>query len=273
MRATGPASLTDRSRLANRVDCPGLVPGRSALAFISLILILCCAVPSSAQEVFSWFNRGLLPVDFTEGDWVSYAIEEVDEYGAVRDTLTVTVVEVDSSRVWLRLESPNTVDYVALDPERVSPGAEMLEAIVRVVHDTDAGLVEEDLEEMRGSALAQRHFSDPFRDPEIRRRALADSLVGGHPLTREAVELVELRREAVGAYVVVTDLFARAQLSPEVPLLGLVSSWTLSEVTTEAAEGGRSRRRPPLVNETALTCLDFGRGTEARLPEGLFPGN
>jgi hypothetical protein len=264
--------LTDRALSAYRVDRPGLVPGRSTIVFF-LLCVLLGAAPAEGQEVFSWFNRGLLPVDFTHGDWVTYAVEEIDEYGAVRDTLTVAVVHVDSAEVWLRLDSPTTTDFIALDPARVEPGAELLDAIIRVVHDTEEGLVEEDLEEMRGSALVQRHFSDPFRDPRVKRDALADTLFSGTTLSRERVELEELRREEVGAYVVVTDLFARAELSPHVPLLGLLSSWTLSEVTTEAADGARSRRRPPLVNESSLTCIDFGRGAGPGLPEGLRLSN
>lgn len=272
MRPTGPASLIDRSRTADRVDRPGYVPGRSSIAFLAVVLLL-FAVPASAQEVFSWFNRGLLPVDFTPGAWVTYAVEEVDEYGAVRDTLKVTVIEADTSTVWLQFKTPRTTDYIALDPTRVAPGAALLDAIIRVVHDTEEGLVEEDLDEMRESALVERHFSDPFRDPQVRRVALADTLVDGTSLSRESVELSETRRESIGAYVVVTDLFARARLSPEVPLLGLLSSWTLSEVTTEAAEGGRSRRRPPLVNESSLTCLQFGAAADTTLPEDLEARN
>ena len=60
----------------------------------------------------------------------------------------------------------------------------------------------------------------------------------------EAVELVEERRQEMGAHVLVTRLRARARLSAGVPLIGLLESWTLSEVTTEAASGGeRDRRR------------------------------
>ena len=96
MRATGRASRTDSSRHACRFDRPGPSPGRSCIALLLLLATL-FASPSGAQEVFSWFNRGLLPVAFDQGDWVRYAVEEIDEYGTVRDTLTVTVVDADSS--------------------------------------------------------------------------------------------------------------------------------------------------------------------------------
>jgi hypothetical protein len=242
---------------------------------ISLLVALCSflAIPASAQEVFSWFNRGLLPVEFVDGDRVTYAVEEIDEYGAVRDTLTVSVVDAGSTRVWLRIETPRARDYVALDPRLVTPGALLLDAITRVVHDTETGLVEEDLDELRESALVQRHFTDPFREPEIRRSALPDTVVGGAPLAREAVELAEMRRETMGPVVVVTSLHARAQLSPLVPMIGLLRSWTLSEVTSESADGSRARRRPPVTVESSLTCIGFGRGEETVMPEGLETRN
>jgi hypothetical protein len=224
--------------------------------------------------VFSWFNRGLLPVAFDQGDWVRYAVEEIDEYGTVRDTLTVTVVDADSSEVWLLVESPSTRDFVALDPGRLHPGESLLPAIRRVVHDQPEGLVEEDVRELRESALVQRHFTDPFENPEVSRRAIADTLIAGTSLQREAVELVEERRQEMGAHVLVTRLRARARLSAGVPLIGLLESWTLSEVTTEAASGGeRDRRRPPLTYENSLRCIGFGSASSARLPEALRPGN
>ena len=153
------------------------------------------------------------------------------------------------------------------------PGAALLDAILRVVHDTEDGLVEEDVEELRASALVRRHFSDPFEEPEVRRFALADTLVGEEELAREGVELTEVRREAAGAFVVVTRLHARAELSAEIPLLGLLRSWTRSEVTTESASGERARRRPPLTNENSLACLGSGRGAKSTLPDGIDPRN
>ena len=70
-----------------------------------MVFIALLAAPATSQEVFSWFNRGLLPVGFERGDWVRYAVEEIDENGLATDTLTVTVIDVDTARVWLRLES------------------------------------------------------------------------------------------------------------------------------------------------------------------------
>ena len=86
------------------------------------------------------------------------------------------------------------------------------------------------------------------------------------------MDLAEVRREPAGTFIIVTSLVAEAELSPDVPLLGLLRSWTLSEVTTESAENeGRSRRRPPLSNENSLTCIGYGRDPDLKLPEGLTP--
>jgi hypothetical protein len=146
----------------------------------------------------------------------------------------------------------------------------LLSAILRVVRTTDTGLVDEDLDEMRESALVRRHFSDPFQQPEIHRVALPDTLVNGALLQRERVHLTEVRRETAGVFTIVTTLRAHAELSRDVPLLGLLRSWTLSEVATESArdEGG-GRRRPPLVNENTLVCIDSGRLPDPTLPAGL----
>ena len=231
-------------------------------------------VSASAQEVFAWFNRGLLPITFERGDWVRYAVEEIDENGIATDTLTVTVIEADSARVWLCLESLSGVDYLALDPDRVRPGQFVLDALQRVVHSTGAGLVEEDVDELRASALAQRHFSDPCENPGVIRRALPDSLVGGVELARERVDLHEVRRQLAGAFNVVTRLDAEAELAAAIPLLGLLRSRTMTRVTTESASAEGPRRRwPPIMTENSLICIGFGKDAKLRLPAGLRPGN
>lgn len=230
------------------------------------LALLFAGTPAAAQEVFAWFNRDLLPVHFQAGDWVRYAVEEVDELGPVTDTLTVTVIEADTARVWLELRSGSGLDYLALDPGRLEPGRNVLDALIRVVRTTDAGLVDEDVAELRESALVQRHFADPFREPRILRRDLPDTLVAGTTLPREEVRLEEVRREAAGPFVVVTSLSARAELSADLPLVGILDSRTLTTVTTEAKEGGRGARRPPLVTEHSLHCIGFGQDADVALP-------
>lgn len=235
-----------------------------------VVLAALCATPASAQEIFAWFQRDLLGVRFETGDWVSYRVEEIDESGPVTDTLTVTVLAADSARVWLELAfAGRAPDYVELDPGRVVPGEPVLDALLRVVRTTEAGLVDEDVADLRSSAIVQRHFADPFRDPQISRTALADTLCHGRTLHRERVRLEEERREVAGPWVIVTRLHARAQLSSGVPLAGLLRSSTTSVVTTEAKEGRSASRRPPLVNEHELECIGFGRQLAVTLPD--FP--
>jgi hypothetical protein len=237
-----------------------------------MIVVTLLAAPASSQEVFSWFNRGLLPIGFERGDWVRYAVEEIDENGPATDTLTVTVIEADSARVWLRLESVSGIDYLALDPGHLHPGQNVLDALRRVVHSTEAGLVEEDVDELRASALVQRHFSDPFQDPELVRRALPDSTVNGVELVRERVVLHEDRRQPAGQFTVVTTLDAVAELSETIPILGLLRSRTRTRILTESvSDEAPRRRRVPLLTEISLTCTGFGREAEATLPEGLQP--
>jgi hypothetical protein len=274
MNPTGRRSRTDSHRRCRRTLRPGTFPGCTRIVAISILAIF-LSVPVSAQEVFSWFNRGLLPITFERGDWVRYAVEAIDENGVATDTLTVTVIEVDSARVWLRLQSLSALDFLALDPDRLRPGQNVLDALRRVIHSTAAGLVEEDVDELRASSLVQRHFSDPFESPEIRRRALPDSAVGGVELVRERVDLHEVRRQLAGQFNVVTSLDAEAELAGAIPLLGLLRSRTVIQVTTESAsaEATRSRRRPPLLTENSLICIGFGKGAEMSLPAGIQPGN
>lgn len=225
---------------------PGRAPGRCCVgALLCGLSLFAAPADLSAQEVFSWFNRGLLPVEFHEGDWVRYEATSIDEYGPVTDTLSVSVVSVADDSVWLRMESARERDFVSVDPARLSPGRSILDALTRVVRQTDEGWVEEDLERLRESALAQRHFSDPFHEPVLLRQALADTVCSGVSLQREAVALTETRREGAGGIVIVTQLEARAEISAAIPLTGLLRSRTNSVVSTESATAGSGRRRPP----------------------------
>lgn len=273
MRPTGQRSHTESHRPRCRKRRPGIFPGRTPAA-VAIVIVALLAAPVSSQEVFSWFNRGLLPIGFERGDWVRYAVEEIDENGLATDTLTVTVIDVDSTSVWLRLESLSGVDHLALDPAQLRPGLNVLDALQRVVHSTEAGLVEEDVDELRASALVQRHFTDPFQDPELLRRDLPDSTVSGVELARERVDLHEVRRQPIGQFVVVTTLEAEAELSGAIPILGLLRSRTRTSILTESAsDEAPRRRRVPLLTENSLTCIGFGSDAEATLPEQIQPRN
>lgn len=253
---------------------PGLVPGRFCIGLLALVGGLLALAPTApAQELFAWFNRGLLKLDYHAGDWVRYESGFTDEYGLVTDTLTVTLMQLAPTAVWLRMESGEGTDFVQLDPRALAPGSTVLDALLRVVHQTPEGLVDEDMHALRESALVQRHFADPFDTPEITRTALPDSVVQGVTLGREAVGLSEVRRESAANFVVVTELQATAELSGQVPLLGVLSSLTHTTVRTEAADGTRARRHPPLLTESSLRCIGFGRDAVVTLPEGLESSN
>ncbi len=287
MKTTGNASRTElrRSRWSRR---PGSFPGRSC-AVALVVALLIAPAGAAAQEIFSWLNRGLAPVEFVAGDWVRYQASVTDENGQVTDTLTVRVLHVFDhvfdhvvdqgieqgigQEVWLGLETSSGLDYIALDPEQLDPGRQILDALLRVVRMTDAGLVEEDVEALKRSALVQRHFTDPFVAPNVERHALPDSVVGGEAIGREAVLLDETLSESAGVFVIRTRLRARAEMSPAIPLLGLLRSQTNSVVTTEAADGGRDRRRPALFTQTSLLCIGYGRDGESALPEGIESAN
>jgi len=143
-----------------------------------------------------------------------------------------------------------------------------------VVHSTEAGLVEENLDELRASALVQRHFSDPFQDPELLRRVLPDSTVNGVGLARERVDLHEVRRQPIGQFVIVTTLNAEAELSDTIPILGLLRSRTMTRILTESSsDEAPRRRRAPLLTENSLICIGFGGDAEVKLPERLQPQN
>jgi hypothetical protein len=273
MKPTGKRSRTDDHRRGRRTLSPGIFPGLTRFAAF-VVLATCLSLPAPAQEVFSWFNRGLLPITIERGDWVRYAVEAVDENGVATDTLTVTVIEADSVQLWLSLESLAGVDYLALDRDRLRPGQNILDALQRVIHSTATGLVEEDIDELRASSLVQRHFSDPFENPEMLRRTLPDTAVGGVELARERVDLHEIRRQLAGQFEVVTRLDAEAELAGTIPLLGLLRSRTLIQVTTESASAGATRRRrPPLLTENSLICIGFGEDSDLELPAGVQPGN
>ncbi|RKZ17087.1 hypothetical protein DRQ53_04460 [bacterium] len=241
------------------------------VALVAALLIV--PAGAGAQEVFSWLNRGLAPVEFVPGDWVRYQASVVDEYGQVTDTLTVTVLRAVDREVWLGMETSSGLDYIALDPDQLEPGRQILDALLRVVRSTEAGLVEEDVEALKRSALVQRHFTDPFVAPNVERHALPDSVVQGEAIVREAVLLDETLSEPAGVFVIRTRLRARAEMSPAIPLLGLLRSQTNSVVTTEAASGGRDRSRPALFTETSLLCIGYGRKAEIALPEGIESAN
>ena len=243
---------------------------------VSLYLLL--PVPTSAQELLSWWKRDLLPLDLEPGSWVVYASEEHTEGQVFVDTLRVQVLEADSlGRRWVELVDVGSAesDLLLVDPARLSPERPLLDALVRHVRRLPGDrLVEEDVEEHRRSRLVQRHFMDPFHDPTITQTILPDTLVGGEDRSRERVVLRETQEQArpVGGGFLVTRLYSEAELCPSVPVFGVLRGRSLTDVFTRPdgeSEGRQRRRMPPLRNEFRWTCLDFGRDGPSGLPAGL----
>jgi hypothetical protein len=80
----------------------------------------------------------------------------------------------------------------------------------------------------------------------------------------------------VGERVLVhaTDLFSEAELSPAVPVFGLLSAFIRITVESrwETADGAReasSRGPPPLYSEIRIRCIGFGSEEPRALPEIL----
>lgn len=169
-------------------------------------------------------------------------------------------------------------DFLLLDLGRLRESASPVDAVRRLLRQgPDGRVVEEDLAEHRESRLVRRHLEDPFVDPRIERHALPDTLLAGRAVALESVVLTELRTEErlVGpvTMVIETELRARARLSPEVPILGLVDSSTRTLVRTRSRVDGRDSGRrpaPPLENLRMLRCLAFGRDRPGPLPAFLL---
>jgi len=62
--------------------------------------------------------------------------------------------------------------------------------------------------------------------------------------------------------VLTTELHANAVISPEIPLAGILRAHSVSTVRSETIRDGSTRRRrdrPPLVTESTIECIAFGR--------------
>jgi hypothetical protein len=235
-------------------------------------------VPAAqAQDLLSWWNRDLLPIELTEGDWVELEFTDISEEGAFTDSMRVEVLLAPvGGPAWLLVEGATRgeSDFLLIDFPLLRSGASPMDALLRLVREqVDGTLVEEDLSDHRDSRLTRRHLEDPFQNPEITRRAAPDTTFAGHPLAREHVLLRELRVEErpMGPVTTVirTELVAHAVLSPDIPVLGLLSATTRTVVTTEQRREGKRRERrgaPPLETIRGLRCLGFGQGEASRLP-------
>jgi len=272
-----------RSRSTPTTRRPGFRPGRLRTGGVVLGLLLLAgpALGSSSGDLFSWWRRQLLPLSFPEGGWVTVAREEIAEGQVRSDTLTCRVLEItDPDARWVAVESAGGRERWLLEVAltRLGTDHEPLDA-VRSLHRWPPGAPpqREDLSELRENSLARRSLEDMFQAPEITRVARADSLIDGVEVRREGVELVEVQETTLPmgdrAMVHTTELRSVATLSPDVPILGLLASFTrtVSSTRWEGNVRGRRAARPPLVSETRTWCLDFGIAAPPALPEGLRP--
>ena len=280
MLHTGRRSLIERGDASHRFHRPelnGCGRWRRWLALLSLTLLVAQVPAAQAQDLLSWWNRDLLPIDLVAGDWIELEFTDISEEGAFTDSMRVEVLLAPADApAWVLVEGATRgeSDFFLIDFPLLRSGASPMDALLRLVRQqVDGTLVEEDLADHRDSRLVRRHLEDPFENPEITRRAAPDTTFAGQSLPREHVLLHELRVEErpMGPVTTVirTELAAHAVVSPGIPVLGLLSATTRTVVTTEQRRAGKSRERrgaPPLESIRGLRCLGFGRGEPSRLP-------
>lgn len=244
------------------------------------IITLCAATagPACAQEVFSWWRRGLLPLALEPGTWVQLERVEAAEGRTTTDTIRCAVVaaEEDGSR-WVQLQvvAEPAGWVLRVDPQRLHAEQDLLDAVLELYRVEGTGSVApQDLSQLRDNRLVRRHFEDLFEHPEVMRRALPDTSIEGAAVAREGIVLSETREQRVpmGRRTLIHRTVARsvAQISPAVPLFHLLESITTTRVETESLPPDRHRRPPPpLMSEMRLRCLAFGQDGETALSPAL----
>ena len=211
-----------------------------------------------------------------------YQSDELSDGRAFTDTLRFNLRDRDGDLVWLEVDSRNARErtFLLLDPGRIADGAELLDALLRLVRIGPEGqMVEEPIEQHRESRVVQRHFQDAFAEPTLERRALPDTLLSGEPAPREYLALTETREEhsPLGSTVLVlrSELLAEVVVSPRMPLFGVLWARNRTQVTSRTERDGevldRGRRSPPLYNELVLRCLDYGTDGPVGIPGALRP--
>ncbi len=240
-----------------------------------LLVLLLWPAGSSAQEVFSWWRRGLIDLDLRAGSWVEVVDEEMAEGELSTQRIRVTVLaDAAEGGHWIELWYPEQGEGYVLrvgDEEELRT-AEILDGLQEIYHLLPAGAVKkEDVGKVREQRLLRRQFEDPFLAPAVTRRAMSDTVMAGQRLSREEVRLSETRRDTVDMgrrrLVYRNEIESVAEISPQIPVFGLLRART---TTVLSAEGEGRDTPPPLVTRRELRCVDFGRKVPAPgLPDGV----
>lgn len=237
------------------------------------LFVLVGPVSSRAQEVFSWWHRGLLEFDLSVGSWAEFSRTETSEGQQTKETLRCEVLaRTGQGEHWIKLRFLDEEEsYVLLvAPVDSLRQGNLLQGLHRVFKLLPAGAVEEeDLERVRNNRLLSRHFKDLFENPSVERVDLPDTTIGEQTIPRERVRLDEVREVKVkmgrSDMIYRNEAVAVAQISPAVPIFGLLRS----KVNTSLAPANAQRNSPPpLLTEEELVCVAFGREST---PSGLPP--
>ncbi len=237
------------------------------------LFILAAPASSEAQEVFSWWHRGLLEFDLTPGSWAEFSRTETSEGQQTKEQLRCEVLaRTEEGEHWIKLKFLNEEEsYVLLvAPLDSLRQGDLLQGLHRVFKLLPAAAVEEeDLERVRNNRLLSRHFEDLFENPSVAREALPDTTIDGETIPRERVKLEEVREVKVkmgrSDMIYRNEARAVAQISSAVPIFGLLRSRVN---TTLAAANPQRNSPPPLLTEEELVCVAFGRKST---PSGLPP--
>jgi hypothetical protein len=242
---------------------------------VLLALSATTARDSAAQEIFSWWRRDLLDLDLRPGAWTEFEIVELSEGQQSVERVRCRILDGgESDGHWLAIDWPEQPEWFVLKlaVEDSLRGGDLLDGLIELYRMLPGdAVVREDVTEVREDRLLRRHFQDLFEDPSIQRRALADTTIGGTTLHREELVLHERREDRVkmGSREVtyVQEVESVAQLSPQVPLFGLLGSETRSVLSSEGE--GRDAP-PPLITESRVTLLGFGiQSPPLGLPAGV----
>jgi hypothetical protein len=235
--------------------------------------------PAHAQELFSWWRRGLLPLELTPGAWVRLERLEAAEGRVETDTLdcAVRAAQPDGTRwVELRVRSETESWIFQLDPSRLRADVDLLDAVLELYRlPGDGSAQAQDLAQLRNNRLVRRHFQDIFTSPQLTRSTLPDTTWSGGRLAREEVVLSETREQRVpmGRRTLIHRTVARsqAQISAQVPVFHLLGATTTTRVETAVDPPEPNRRAPPpLIALLQLRCLAFGTDGATALPRAVL---